>query len=75
MFGCQEGETDFAGCEADVGVGDACFEADGGWGEGVVGRDFDVDLPEAAFIPSQLTFVRPWVKGLVTFVWRPIDAL
>jgi hypothetical protein len=39
-------------------VGDARFEADGGRGEGVVGRDFDVELPEAAFIPNQLMFVR-----------------
>lgn len=50
MFSGQEGKTYLACGEADVWVGDARFEADGGRGEGVVGRDFDVELPEAAFV-------------------------
>ena len=49
VFSRQESETYLACGEADVWVGNARFEADGGWGEGVVGRDFDVELPEAAF--------------------------
>lgn len=49
MLSRQEGETYLACREADVWVGNARFEADGGWGEGVVGRNFDVELPEAAF--------------------------
>lgn len=50
MFSRQESETYLACGEADVWVGNARFEADGGRGEGVVGRYFDVELPKAAFV-------------------------
>lgn len=50
MLSRQKGETYLACGEADVWVGNARFEADGGRGERVVGRDFDVELPETAFV-------------------------
>lgn len=50
MFSRQESETYLACGEADVWMGNARFEADGGRGERVVGWDFDVELPEAAFV-------------------------
>lgn len=48
VFGCEEGETDFAGCEGDVWVGYSCCEVDCWWCEGVVGGDGDAEVPEAA---------------------------
>lgn len=48
MLSRQEGETYLACGEANVWVGDARFEADGGRREGIVGWNFDVELPETA---------------------------
>lgn len=44
----EEGETDLAGREGDVRMGDASCEVDCRWCEGVVWWDCDSEVPEAA---------------------------
>lgn len=48
MLGREEGETDLAGREGDIRVRDASREGDCRWCEGVVGWDFDLEVPESA---------------------------
>lgn len=52
VFGCEEGEADFAGREGDVGVGNSGCEVDCWWCEGVVWGNGDAEVPEAAWSVS-----------------------
>lgn len=66
VFGREEGETDFAGREGDVRVGDSGCEGDGGWCEGVVGWDFDLEVPESACHRGvSWVSLRAWVSSWI----------
>ncbi len=45
----QEVEADLAGLEVDVWVADGSCEGDSGRGEGIGGRDEDVEVPETGW--------------------------
>ncbi len=45
----QEVETDLAGLEVDVWVADGSCEGDSGRGEGIGGRNEDVEVPETGW--------------------------
>ncbi len=51
----EEIEADLARLEVDVRVANGCVEFDGGWAEGVLCRDFDVEEPAAACLFEEVS--------------------